>query len=139
MQNSSKLLSCFIIFLLILRYKYSKYNIDEEEKNSRPCLSGLAYTQVSGAYVALRPSEVCGMAFPQVPHHVTARFHMRLQYLREKGARNYLPLSKHGWHIWKPRPWQPARHFLQMTVRAWFSRNLDHWGAGGGAQDARGT
>ena len=33
----------------------------------------------------------------------------------------------------------PARHFLQMTVRAWLGRNLDHGGAGGGAQDAMGA
>ena len=33
----------------------------------------------------------------------------------------------------------PARHFLQMTVRAWLGRNLDHGGAGGGAQDAIGA
>ena len=26
-----------------------------------------------------------------------------------------------------------------MTVRAWFGRNLDQGGAGGGAQDARGA
>ena len=56
-----------------------------------------------------------------------------------KGARNYLPLLKHEWHIWKLRPWQPARHFLQMTVRVWFGRNLDHRGTGGGVQDAGGA
>ena len=33
----------------------------------------------------------------------------------------------------------PARHFLQMTVRAWLGRNLDHGGAGGGTQDAIGA
>ena len=50
-----------------------------------------------------------------------------------------MPFSKHEWHIWKPRPWQPARQVLQMMVRAWFGRNLDHGGAGGGAQDAMGA
>ena len=33
----------------------------------------------------------------------------------------------------------PARHFLQMTVRTRLGRNLDHGGAGGGAQDAIGA
>ena len=33
----------------------------------------------------------------------------------------------------------PARHFLQMTMRAWLGKNLDHGGAGGGAQDAIGA
>ena len=57
-----------------------------------------------------------------------------------KGARNYLPLSKHEWHIWKPRPGQPAWHVLQMSVSAWFGRNLDHGGAGGGgAQEVGGA
>ena len=46
-------------------------------------------------------------------------------------------MSKHEWHIW--RPWQPARHVLQMTMRAWFGRNLDHGGAGSGAQNAMGA
>ena len=48
-------------------------------------------------------------------------------------------LSKQAWHVWKPRPWHPARLFPQMTVRAWFGRKLDHGCAGGGAQDARGA
>ena len=46
---------------------------------------------------------------------------------------------KQAWHIWKPRPWQPARPFPQMTVRMWFGRNLDQGGADCGAQDARGA
>ena len=83
---------------------------------------------------------MCGTAFPQVPQHVAVRFLFVHTTCVRKGARNYLPLSKHEWHIWKPRPWQPARHVLQMSVSAWFGRNLDHGGAGGGgAQEVGGA
>ena len=49
------------------------------------------------------------------------------------------PLSKQSWQLLYPRPWQPARHNAQMTVRGWRGRNLDHGGAGGGAQGTRGV
>ena len=56
------ILYLYIIFLLILRIRYSKYNKYHTDKleSRRPCLSG--------ADVAVRPFEVCGTAFPQVPH-----------------------------------------------------------------------
>ena len=99
---------------------------------------GLAW-QVSGANIAAKPSEYSVTAFPQVPQHVVTHFccdHIACGWI---GHQETLALLKQAWHIWKQRPWQPARHLPQITMRAWLSRNLDHSGAGGGAQGTRST
>ena len=95
--------------------------------------------QVSGAGVAAKASEVCGMAFLPVPQHVTARFSMRPQCLSEDRPLGNVCLVKAGMARLEAEAMASSQAFPQMTVRAWFGRKLDHGGAGGGAQDARGA